>query len=103
MTWLRWPRIAVDITARIDWIITPGSDIGGSFDETALVVVNSGAEAVTVRSIGLAMVKMPDGTEVEHPHVRLDYETIASLPEPSLPDGPALPTRIEAHDVKVWT
>ena len=103
MTWLRWPRIVVDITGRKSVVVTPGSNKGGEFDEIAIAVVNSGAEAITVRTIGLAVVKEPDGTKKNPPNVMLDYESARFLKNPPLPEGPELPTRVEAHDVKVWT
>jgi len=102
VTWLRWPRIAVDITGRTNAIITPGSKAGGQFDLITVAVVNNGAEAFTVRSIGLAMVKQPDGTRIS-PMPVIDYESLSTAPRLSLPDGPALPTRIDSHDVKLWT
>lgn len=102
LAWLRWPRTTVDITGRTSCIISPGAD-GGTFDQIVVAVVNRGAEAVTIRSIGLAVAKMPDGSKQDPPNVMWDYEAQGTLTKPSMPAGPAMPARIEAHDVQIWT
>jgi hypothetical protein len=102
LTWLRWPRIVVDVTSRNNNVITPGSEDGGMFDEITVAVINSGAEPITVRSIGLAVVTMPDGTPMDQPNFMYDYESMVSVRKAQVPLGADLPTRVEAHDVKLW-
>ena len=101
LVWLRWPRTTVDITGRTSCIITSGAD-GGTFDQIVVAVVNRGAEAVTIRSIGLAVAKMPDGSKLDTPNVMWDYEAAGTMTKSSVPAGPDMPARIEAHGVQIW-
>jgi len=82
LTWLKWPRIRVEIFP-----------IVGAAETYRLIIVNLGSEAITLRSIGL-------GTRTS-PHA-LDYATDRFKGRP-LPEGADLPARIEGHDLRVWT
>lgn len=82
LTWLKWPRIRVEIFP-----------IVGNAETYRLIIVNLGSEAITLRSIGL-------GTRA-NPHA-LDYATDRFRGGP-LPEGADLPARVEGHDLRVWT
>ncbi len=82
VTWLKWPRIRVEIFP-----------IVGAAETYRLIIVNLGSEAITLRSIGL-------GTRTS-PHA-LDYATDRFRGGP-LPEGADLPARIEGHDLRMWT
>ncbi len=82
LTWLKWPRIRVEIFP-----------IVGDAETYRLIIVNLGSEAITLRSIGL-------GTQANL-HA-LDYATDRFRGRP-LPEGADLPARIEGHDLRVWT
>jgi hypothetical protein len=120
LNWLRWPRITVDITSRINVYIPPlrtltpeevalreapdweepEPEFCHTYDTFTIAVVNNGAEAITIRSIGL----MPaDKAEIRKwrgaPFVDFENERDGNQ---LLPAGSSLPARIEPHDVKLW-
>jgi hypothetical protein len=82
LTWLKWPRIRVEIFP-----------IVGAAETYRLIIVNLGSEAITLRSVGL-------GTRTT-PHA-LDFAKDRFAGRP-LPEGADLPARIEGHDLRVWT
>lgn len=95
LTWMRWPRLAVTIRASVRvhaYSGVPPENPKPSEDTFRLVVVNHGAEAATISSIGL----LSDGGSWI-----LDYETRRANGE-SLPEGLDLPVRIEGHGSLSW-
>ncbi|MDV7198096.1 hypothetical protein R4172_11025 [Rhodococcus kroppenstedtii] len=91
LTFVRWPRVSVVIRQRVATTVV----VGGTSTQTEslrLVVINRGAEALTVGSIGLVT---PDNT------TNLDYESQERENLP-LPEGPTLPARVEGHGCLVW-
>jgi hypothetical protein len=66
-------------------------------DRFILTVINTGSEAITIRTIGFK-------TDVKDGGIELDWEltsrnSTATYPRP---ESPELPMRIEGHDCKYW-
>lgn len=112
-TYIRWPRLGITVRQNVNVCPTPASVIltvdpsfGGqppsvsvtppeptpSQDRFALIVVNSGAEAMTVSSIGIRSVDRSRAIDVEQE--RRDRGVAIA--------GPELPARVEAHGSLTW-
>jgi hypothetical protein len=94
LTWVRVPRIAVEIHPARDVYVGGGET--SSPESFRLVVVNRGADPITIKNVGL---KSP-----QTPELPLDYETDLRcrqrVPEP---EDQSLPARIEGRGVLIWT
>ncbi|MFC7447651.1 hypothetical protein [Rhodococcus daqingensis] len=91
LTWVRWPRIGVELRKGVT--IRAGEDGQGTIEDTCrLLVINQGAEAVTIGNVGLIMTE--NG-------IVSDYENLQERGKP-LPEGPELPARIEGHGYLAW-
>ncbi|WP_037162847.1 hypothetical protein [Rhodococcoides fascians] len=90
-TWIRWPRLAV--------IIYPTTIVNMGTDQVTeryrLIVVNMGAEAVTIANLGL---RTKDFTMV----LDWDQETEHDSAELRF-GGPPLPLRLDGHGSETWT
>jgi hypothetical protein len=93
LTWVRAPRITVEIHPARDVVV--GREVS-SRESFRLIVVNRGADPITIRNVGL---KSP-----QTPEKPLDYETDLRcgqrVPEPK---DQSLPARIEGRGVLIWT
>jgi hypothetical protein len=68
-------------------------------DTFILTVINTGSEAITVRTIGFKSDAKPGVGGVW-----LDWDTERMFPgDYPQPDGPDLPVRIEGHGCEIWT
>ncbi len=87
-TYIRWPRVGVVMRQHI----TINAGDADSEDELDLIVVNKGAEAVT---IGNVAVGSDDGSRTIDVRARRDQgQQIA---------GPEFPARVEGHGALRWT
>ncbi len=86
LTWLRWPRIGVVVRQHVR--------VSDTYEDTAkLVVINRGAEAVTIANIGVETKTRTHGIDYEH----LDLQNLTK------PEGPGLPAKLDGHGCLVWT
>jgi hypothetical protein len=91
LAWVRWPRIDVELNQTV---IVDGSNR----DALRLAVINRGAEAMTIRNIGLTI----EGGSRKLDHQELVMLRLNGLSEAPLPTGPDLPCRVEGHGCLVW-
>lgn len=92
LTWLRWPRIAVESQQTVIVAEPKGNDV------VRLTVVNRGAEATTIRNIGLTS----EGGSLKLDYQELETIRLAGLDDAPQPKGQELPCRIEGHGCLVW-
>jgi hypothetical protein len=119
LSWLKWPRITVDVSSRASVYIPPlvlmtPEEIAlqeagelqdpepvycDTYDTFTVAVVNNGAEPFTIRTIGLIAATKADRDKWRG-MAYTDYEVQRDKNAP-VPSGPELPARIEGHDVKL--
>ena len=92
VTFVRWPHVAVETQKHL-YSASPGEP---SRNKIVLTVINRGAEAVTISSIGL---RADDGSFARD-FQRDDAEYPDQLPESR---NESLPLRVEGHGARTWT
>jgi len=91
-TYIRWPRIGVVMRQHITIHVGSPQGTGHSEDRLDLVVVNKGAEAVTIANVG---VRSEDSSrKIDVQNRRDNGQQI---------EGPEFPVRVEGHGASLWT
>jgi hypothetical protein len=91
VTRVRWPRIAVEAHQTVI-VGEPTRDV------VRLTVINHGAEAMTIRNIGLTS----EGGSRKLDYQELETLRLSGLSDIDQPTGAELPCRIEGHGCLVW-
>jgi hypothetical protein len=89
---VRWPRVSVEIQHHL-YVVPAGAP---SKDKIDLTVINRGAEAVTISSIGLRATDGSFARDFQRDHAEYPEQVPDSSNDP-------LPLRIEGHGALRWT
>ncbi|MDX1892696.1 hypothetical protein [Mycolicibacterium sp. 050158] len=103
LTWLKWPRIVVEVAARHDGASDEdASDLLRHFagEVFLLTVVNNGSEPVTVKSVGLVAAG-PAAHRVDYLHTWRGPST-ERLPRAHGVEELVMPWRITGHECHVF-